>query len=281
MRGLFGLPGHEGGIDLGDGSLLCAESAADAGFGDADHRLGNAQRVRDDAAAVEDDLRRGDDEQSAISVDGAERGERLHHRLLARLGVIDAVDDDVGGGEHRLDVPARAFVVRAEVALVVRADGTERFPVFLGVDEDGIVLRRAEIQYGGEDVVFDLDELHRLEDGGFRPACDDGDDVADEADMPVEDEPVVRAGLGVRLPRAGEAVAALVDVFVGKDRLHTVDEQGAAQIDVLDLRVGVRRAQQFYDETILGRDVVGVDGLTRDKLHGVFFADGLIDLLHR
>ena len=54
LRGLFGLPSHEGRVDLADSRLLRAEAAADAGLRHTHHGFRDVKRVCNDAAGVDD-----------------------------------------------------------------------------------------------------------------------------------------------------------------------------------------------------------------------------------
>ena len=54
--GPTGLPGHKGGVNLGNAGLLGTKAAADAGLFHPDLTLGDIQGVGDDAAQVENDL---------------------------------------------------------------------------------------------------------------------------------------------------------------------------------------------------------------------------------
>ena len=135
--------------------------------------------------------------QPAVGVDRAERAERFHRRLLAGFRVVYAVNDNITVTEHGIDIALPVLLVRAEIAAVVRADGTLRLPVVLRMDEHGVIERGAEIEHRLEHVVLDLYKLHRLIDASLVPSGENGDNVAREADVAVDHEPVERARLAV------------------------------------------------------------------------------------
>ena len=280
LAGLFGLPGDEGRVDGRDRRLFGTKAAADAGLDDADHGFGDVERVGHVAAGMEDDLGRAEDVQTAVEVHIAAGAEGLHHRLLAGLGVIHMVDDHVAVGQHGVDVAAAAFIVGAEIALVVRAHGAQALPVVLRMDEDGVVLGGVEIQHRLQHLILHLDELHRLLDAFVIRTGHDGHDIAHKADVPVDDQTVVGAGLRVGLAGLGVAAGVLVHILPGKDGLDAGHLFGHRGVDGLDDGVGVGRAQQLDDEAVGRSEIVHVDRLTGHELHRVLFPERFVDVFH-
>ena len=238
------------------------------------------QRVRHDAARVEHDLRGTHDVQPAVGVDRAERAERLHRRLLTGFRVVHAVNDNIAVTEHGIDIALPVLLVRAEIAAVVRANGTLRLPVVLRVDEHGVIERGAEIEHRLEHVVLDLYELHRLIDARLVPPGENGDNVARKADMAVDHEPVERARLRRGLPGLRIAPGVLRHVLPRKHGFHARHAHGAFGVDLAYHGVGVRRAEKLYHKAVFRRDVLGVDRLPGHELHGVQLAHALIDGVH-
>lgn len=111
------------------------------------------------------------------------------------------VNDNIAVTEHGIDIALSVLLVRAEIAAVVRADGTLRLPVVLRVDEHGVIKRGAEIEHRLEHVVLDLYELHCLIDARLVPPGKNGDNVARKADMAVDHEPVEPGSAPVRSAR--------------------------------------------------------------------------------
>ena len=280
LGGLFGLPRHERRVDLTDGGLLRAKAAADAGLRHPHHGLRDVEGVGDDAAGVEDDLGRAEDVQTAIEVDAAIGAEGLHHGLLAGFGVVDMVDDDVTVGQHPVDVAVAALVVGAEVALVVRAHGAQALPVVLGVDKDGVVLSGVIVQHRLQHLIGDLYQFQRLIDAFVILARHDGHNVAHEADVAVDEEAVVGAGLRVGLACLRVAAGVLRHILPCKDGLDAGHLLGHSGVDALHDGVGVGGAQELDDEAVGGDEVVHIDGLARHQLHGVLLAEGSVDRIH-
>ena len=280
LGGLFRHPRDERRIDCADRGLLRAEAAADARLGDADHALRDVQRVGDDAARMEHDLGRAEHVQTAVGVDAAIGSEGLHHGLLAGAGMVNAVDHDVARAEHLVDVAAAALVVRAQIALIIRAHRRKALPVVLGVYEDGVVLGFGEVEKRLEHLVFDLDQPHRLVHALFVLACDNRNDVADKADMAVDDQTVIRTRLGISLACLRVAAAVLRHVLPGEDALHAGYLHGGGGIDALDDGVRMGRAQQLDAQAALRDHVIHVHRLTGDELHRVLFAQRFVYDLH-
>ena len=190
------------------------------------------------------------------------------------------VDDDIAPRQHRLNIARPALIVGAQVALVVGPDRCQRLPVFLRVDKDGVVQCRVVVQHSGQDLIPDLDELHRLIDAFFILAGQNCDNIPRKADMAVDDKPVIGARLGVGLARLGVAAALLVHILPCVDRLDARHQQGTARVDLLHDSVGMGGAQQLYDQAVLRDDIIHVDGLAGHKLHSVLFAHGLVHGFH-
>ena len=99
------------------------------------------------AAGVEHDLGRAEDVQPPVQIHPAAGAEGLHHGLLAGLGVVNTVDDNIALCQHSINVAVAARIVGTEVALVVGAHGSKAFPVILRVHKDRIILCGVEIQH--------------------------------------------------------------------------------------------------------------------------------------
>ena len=71
--------------------------------------------------------------------------------------MVHAVDNDIAVREDRIDIAVAALVVRAQVALVIRADRRKALPVVLRMHEHRIVLCGVEIEHRLEHLVLHLD----------------------------------------------------------------------------------------------------------------------------
>ncbi len=277
---LFRHPRDERRVNGAHRRLLRAEAAADARLGHADLRARDVQRVGHDAARVEYDLRGAHNVQPPVGVDRAERAERLHRRLLAGLRVVYAVDDDITVTEHSVNIAPPIFFVRAEIAPVVRADGALCLPVFLRVDEHGVIERGVEIEHRLEHVVLDFYKLHRLIDACLILSGKNGDNIARKADMAVDHKPVKRTRLRRGLPGLRIAPGVLRHVLPRENCLHAGYAHGALGVDLTHDSVCVRRAEELYYEAVFGRDVLGIDRLAGHKLHGVQLSHAMIYGVH-
>ena len=277
---LFRHPGDKRRIHRADRGLLGAEAAADARFGDAHLAFRDMQCVRHDSAGVEHDLGRADDMQAAVGVDLAVGAEGFHHRLLACLRVVHAVDNDIAVREDRINITVAALVVRAQVAPVVRADRCKALPVVLRMHEHRIVLCGVEIEHRLEHLVLHLDQLHRLIHTFFVRTGENRHHIAYKAHMAVDDKAVIRAGLRISLAGLRVAAAVLVYVLPCEDGLHAGDFHRGGLVDRLDDGVRVRRAQQLDAQAVARRYIVHIHRLAGDELHRILFAERLIDYLH-
>ena len=221
---------HNRGIDLADGRLLRAEAAADARLDDAHAALGNIKRCRHNAADVEGNLRRSDDLEPAVIVHLRERAKCLHHALLIGARRIDAVDDDVAFCKLRLDIPVRLHAVGDEISAVVRAAVRhECAPVRLGMQNGLVVHRLLRVKHGGQDLIGHADEPHGRQSLPLRLRRDDRNRIADTAQMPVENQPVVGAELRIGLPR--QRKAPVRHILPGQHAGDTRQRPGAADVD--------------------------------------------------
>ena len=124
----------------------------------------------------------------------------------------------------------------------------------------------------------DLATLFHLDarKGGLRRllvlGCHDGHHVAHEAHVPIDDQAVVRAGFRIGLTRVGEALVGHVLPGVHVD--HARHLLRLRCVDGLHHGVGVGTSQKL-DHQRIGRDVLGVDGLSQQKLQRILLADRL------
>ena len=269
------LEGGEGRVDLVAAGLLGAKAATHARLGDAHAALRNLQGGGHLAADVERHLRRGDHAHAVLGVGVGVAGERLHHRLLGRLGLVVVLDDDVGGGEGRIKVAHLGHLVADEVAREVLAHGDVGADIVLVVHHHGVVERLGKVGHRGQDLIVDLDEALGRGDGALVGAHHDGHLVADVAHGAVEDEGVVGAHLAEGLAREGEALVG--HVLVGVDGHDAVDALGLVRVDRADAGVGVGRAQQAHDVGVAWGKVVGVDGAALEQASGVLLDHGVRD----
>ena len=230
----FGHPSHKGRVNLADSGLLCAKTAADAGLRNANHRFGNMQCIGDVAAGMENDLGRAEHIQPAVSINGAIGTEGLHHGLLAGLGVVHMVDDHITPGQHSVDITVAAFIMSAEVALIVGTHGGKAFPVVLRVHKDGVILCGVEIQNSFQHLVVYFDKLERLVHALFVLAGYDSHHISHKADVAVDKQTVVGAGLRVGLAGLCVAAGILRHILPSEDGFDAGHLFGNSGVDAAD-----------------------------------------------
>ena len=275
-RGAARLHRDERGVHLAYRGLLRAETAADARLLHANAALRDAQRMGQDAADVEHDLRGRDHMQAPVTVELGVRTEGLHHGLVEGLRVVSALQNDVAVGKHRLDVAVGVSGRAHEVSLVVSAQVAQHMPVVLGVHEGGIVLSSAEIQHGIEHLVGHLNARKGRLGSLLVFRGDNRHHVAHVAHMAIDDQAVVGACLRIGLSRVAEALPR--HVFPGEHTHHAGNLLRLRRVDVLHDGVGMRTPQKLHHERV-GRDVLGEHRLAQKELQRVLLADGLADRL--
>ena len=277
---LFGHPRHKGRVHLADGGLFCTKAAADAGLGDTHHGLWNVQCIGDVAAGMEHDLGRAEHIQPPVSINGAIGAEGLHHSLLAGLGVVHMVDDHITSGQHSVNIAAAARIVGAEVALVVGTHGGKAFPVVLRVHKDGVILCGVEIQNSFQHLVVYFDKLERLIYALFIFTGYDSHHISHKADVAVDQQTVVGAGLRVGLAGLCVAAGILRHILPSEDGFDAGHLFGNSGVDAADDGVCMGRAQQLDDQAVLRDDIIHINRLAGDQLHRVFFAERFVDGFH-
>ena len=280
LGGLFGLPCHKSRIYFANRRLLRAKAAADAGLCHTHHAFGNMQCVCNIAPCMEYDLGGAEHVQASIGVDRAVGAEGLHHSLLAGLGVIYMVDDHIAGCEHCIDIAVSAFVMGAEIALVVGSHRAQTGPVVLRMHQNGVVLGSVIVQHCFQNLIFHLDELEGLVHALFVLTGHDGHHIAHKAHMAVNEQAVTRTGFRIGLARLRVARCILRHILPCEDRFDPGHFFCHSGVDGFDDGIRVRRAQQLYGQAVLRDHIVHIDGLAGDQLHGILFTERLIDGIH-
>ena len=277
---LFGHPSHKGRVNLADSGLLCAKTAADAGLGDTHHGLGNVQRIGDVAAGMEHDLGRAEHIQPSISINGTIGAEGLHHGLLTGLSVVHMVNDHIAPGQHSVDITVAAFIMSAEVALVVGAHGGKALPVILRVHKDRIILCGVEIQHGFQHLIIHFNELECLVHALFILTGYDGYHISHKADVAIDEQTVVGTGLRVSLAGLRITAGILRHILPSEDGFDAGHLFGNGGVDGADDGVCMGRAQQLDDQAVLRDEIIHINRLAGDQLHRVFFAERFVDGFH-
>ena len=245
---------------------LAAEGAADGGGHDAHLLIAQVHGRGDVLLAVGRGGAGGDEVEGVVLPLGDYDGGLEGHGVLAVVHAGLDVDDVVGLGEALLDVAG----LEVEVLLVGRDIARENLVELRGVRLEGVVY----IEDGGEHLVVDVYELAGLLGYVLGLGHDEGDGVADEADVLVEHVGVARRGVAVVYAEVG------VDVVMGDDALDAGQGHGAGVVDAAHAREGVGAVQDFAVvhigrvevagvHSLAGEDVLAEDaaGLTADVTH--------------
>ena len=280
--GAPGLPRRKRREDLVVAGLLGAKAATHARLDDAHLALGDAQGVGDLAADVEGHLRGGHHREAPEGVHVGVGAHGLHHGLLGGLGVVVALDDDVGLGKGGVDVAVLVDVVGHEVARrVSRAVGAVG-PVGLVVDDGGVVQCLLQVKHGGELLVGHLHQLDGLRGRLLGLGDDHGHLVAH----------VAHVGFRMRVCRgciwreglAGQREAVGRHVIGGVDGHHARHGERAGGVDLGHQGVRLAAADELDHQGVLGCEVVGVDGASRKEALGVLLdhraREGAAAVLH-
>ena len=215
-------------------------------------------------------LGRRNDVQTAICVQLGEGTEGLHRGLLVCLGVVGALEHNITACQHGFDIAVAFLTGSAQVALIICTDRAVCDPVFLGMNQNRVVLGLMEVQNRLEHLVLDLNHAQRTVDCLVGLTCDNRDRVTDKAHAAVKNQAVIRRGFREGLASHGETV--LRNILISQ---HAGDARyllGDVHVDVLDQRMRVGRAQNFDDQRVLGSDIVGIDRLTGGQRTGIRLA---------
>ena len=299
VDGLAGDPRSVASQILHQNVLLAAVAAADTLLDDVDLIFRNAAHPADDAAHMVRHLR-GAVEHQTPALDMRVADVRLERCVLDLAGLVGALHNGVrlgealfhiadaalvGGGDVLMDVRAqRELVDDLALALVARelivlreVRGRARV-----VDDLAVVDERRALRHGLLDrvdralrLILDLNKRGGLI-GDLRRAGDDARDaVADVADLPVEEPPVMRRRLGIAL--TGLHIVRLRRIVRGKDGGDAGQLFCLARVDGLDVGAGKGAAEDVQAPGVLGHLVLDKHRLAGDQRRAVDLAAGLAD----
>ena len=242
---LFGFPGNKSRIHFADTALLSAEAATDTRFNHAHHSFWDMQRVRNNAAAVENNLRRAEDVQTAVGINGAIGYERLHHILLHSLGVRGLVDNNIAFRQNLVNLAILDNLMGAQVALIVGADRAVCLPGILGMHKHRVIQRCAEVKHCVQQLIFYFNQRQRLVDSLFRFAGNNRYDIAHKAYMTVQQQAVIGTRLGIGLACVGAALAVLVHVLPGINCFDIRHLRCNCSVNAFNNSIRMRRTQHL------------------------------------
>ena len=227
-----GLLGHEDRHRLQEHGGLAAEAAADLGGNGLDARRGDAELPGGQIADGEVALAGHPQQDVAVLAPAGDAGVRFDVALVDGSAVELVLDDDVGGGETRLDVAGVEHVGVGDVG------GRRRFVAVgaqLGVDDHLALRGLPHVGDVRQHLVVDLYQVERLVGDGGRGGRHRGDRLALVAH-------VAAAHHHLRAHLVGDRGWKVV---AGHHREHAVERRRGAGVDRADAGVGVRAAQHF------------------------------------
>ena len=277
---LFCFPGNKGRIHFAYTALLSAEAATDTRFNYAYHSFGDMQRICNNAAAVENNLRRAEDIQTAVGINRAIGYERLHHILLYSLGMSCLVNNNIAFRQNLINLAVLDNLMGTQVALIIGTNRAVRLPGILRVYEHRVVQRSAEVKHCVQQLVFYFNQRQRLVDSLFRFAGNNRYDITDKAYMTVQQQAVIGTRFGIGLACVGAALAVLVHVLPGINCFDIRHLGCNSGVNAFNNSVRMRRTQHLDKQAVVRHQVIGVDRLACHQLHCILFAVGLVNYFH-
>ena len=277
---LFCFPGNKGRIHFADTALLSAEAATDTRFNHAHHGFGDMQRIGNNAAAVENNLRRAEDIQTAVGINGAIGYERLHHILLYSLGMSCLVDNNIAFRQNLINLAILDNLMGTQVALIVGTNRAVSLPGILGMHEHRVIQRSAEVKHCIQHLIFYFNQRQRLVNSLFRFAGNNRYDITHKAYMTVQQQAVVGTRLGISLACIGAALAVLVYVLPGINCFDIRHLRCNCGVNAFNNSICMRRTQHLDKQAVVRHQIIGVDRLACHQLHSILFAVGLVNYFH-
>ena len=207
--------------------------------------------------------------EAAILVQIGIGAEGLHHGLVVGHGVIGALQHHVTLGKLPLHISHLKAVGGHQIAFLVGTHLAQGAEVVLRVDHNGVVQGLGKVQQRLQHLILHFDEPHRPPGDLLRLRGHNGHRVPGAAQVPVQDQPVIGAGLRPGL--AGGGKAALGHILPGQHRRHPGHHFGPAGINRDNIGPGMGGAQQLDPQGIGGNQIPGVHRLAGDQAHGVLF----------
>ena len=184
----------------------------------------------------------------------------------------------IGTGEHHLTGSQLRFHIAyltllsaAEVAAGVSPHIAEGPEILLRMHHNGVILGLGEVQQRLLHLIAHLDAVQGFAGcfGGFR--CHDRHRISGTADLPVENQTVIGAGLRIGLSGGGEP--ALGHILPGIDRHYARDLHRCGTVDLLDPSPGIGTAQQFDGQGACRHQIACIYRLAGHQCLGILFAD--------
>ena len=263
---------NESGVHFANSRLLCAETAANTRFFNTYTALGNTERTGKNTARVEYDLRRSNNVQSSVTIKLRISNKWFHHCLIEGFRMISSFKYDVTFFHNTVHVAVGGNLACDEISLGIAADLAGWEPILLGMNENGIVLCRMEIQNRFQNIIFYFNKLHCLERRFFVFSRNDCNGIACKTNVTVKDQSVIGRRLGKGLSRNSES--CLGNIFPSVDIYDTGNFFCDFGFNFCHNCIRMRAAENFYDKSICRRYVIYIYGLAEQKLRSIFFTEG-------
>ena len=257
FRRFSGFPGYKRRENFGNHRLLRSESAADSRLGNTDLRFRNAECIGQNAARMVNDLGRAQHIQPSVGIHKAVCPERLHHRLLGCAYMIRMLYDLIALCEHGFHISVVIFRTCTEISLIVRTDRTERFPAFLRMHQQFIILGLMKIQNGRKHFVLYFQELPRTVHAFFIFSGNNRHRISHVAHMLIEDQTVIRAWFRVGL--SCHCKTLFRHILPGINRLNARNTLCCRLFHGFYDCIGMRTPQYLDNQTILRHQIIYIN----------------------
>ena len=165
--------------------------------------------------------------------------------------MIDAVDHNLAFLQGAVHIAVFLAAAGTQIASVIRAYRAETLPVILRMNQNLTVLCLPEVENRFQHLIF---HLNQAESAVHRLLClsrHDRSRIACKTQPLIQNQPVIGAGLRIRLPRHGKTLIRhiLISQYTG-DPVHL---GGSLHIDFPNQRMSVRTPKHLDNQAVLRR----------------------------
>ena len=176
--------------------------------------------------------------QSSIYIHIGVGAECLHHGLLVGLGMVNPLNDMAASCKGRVQVPMGLRTGCAQVAEIVSAHAAKALPAVLRMHQDMAVLGIVHIQHRLQHLVLNAYQTHGMVHCRLIHTGHNGNRVPHKPQTPVQDQPVIGAGLRIGL--SGHGKPLLGHVLPCQDTLNAGHLSRHRAIYLCNQGVGIR-----------------------------------------
>jgi hypothetical protein len=245
-----GLEGHGTHQVFEEDFLFGAEAATDSGFDNPDLLHGQLQALGYYSADMKRNLGAGSDDETPSGVYPGEGDVGFHGAVLGLVGGELSFDDEFCFSEALFHVTEGGLASCGEVGCGVIRNGDYDVSFGFVVDDWGAPFHGVSwVEDSGQEFVFDVNEGQGLGSDAFVVGGHGRHSVADEADLIIQGEGVIRRGFREAL--AGGGMWDPGQVFPCKHGPDALEGRGRFGIDADDSCMGVRRPEDLHHEGAL------------------------------